>query len=179
MPPDPQRPIIHLPFRAPGEPASAPPRQDTILPEEPPEELAGLNAAIASAGPDERRAALRAVCAAHPAMLDAWARLSEAALAAGDTVGAYAFARVAYHRGLDRLRKHGWGGSGYVRWAHPSNRGFVRGLRALLAAAAALGEEDEAVRCRDFLLDLDPDDPLGVAGYPEAPGPDWTPPAIP
>ena len=179
MPPDPQRPIIHLPFRTPGEAAPAPPRQDTVLPDEPPEALAGLAAAIASAEPEERRAALRGVCAAHPAMLDAWARLSEAALSSGDIVGAYAFARVAYHRGLDRLRKHGWGGSGHVRWVHPSNRGFLRGLRALLAAAAALGEEDEAVRCRDFLLDLDPDDLLGVAGYPEVPGPGWIAPAIP
>ena len=29
-----------------------------------------------------------------------------------------------YHRGLDALRRAGWRGSGYVRWAHPGNRGL-------------------------------------------------------
>lgn len=57
-----------------------------------------------------------------------------------------------------------------VRWARPSNHGVLRGLHVLLAAAAALGEEDESSRCRGFLLGLDPDDTLGVATYPEAPG---------
>jgi hypothetical protein len=29
-------------------------------------------------------------------------------------------------------------------------------------AAAAIGEEEEATRCRQFLLDLDPDDGIGA-----------------
>lgn len=180
MPSDAERPIIHLPFvGAPGPPAAPPPRHETVLPEEHAEAVVELEAAMAATGDDARRAALRTVCAGHPDMLDAWARLSEASLAEGDAVGAYACARVAYHRGLDRLRKHGWGGTGLVRWRQPGNRGFLRGLHALLAAAAALGEEDEAVRCRGFLLDLDPDDALGVAAYPEVPGRDWSAPPTP
>ena len=86
---------------------------------------------------------------------------------------------MAYHRGLDRLRREGWGGTGIVRWGEPTNRGFLRGLHALLAAAARLGEADEASRCRAFLLELDPSDELHVAGYPEVPGTDWSPPALP
>ena len=38
----------------------------------------------------------------------------------------------------------GWRGSGYVRWEHRTNRGFLRALDALRAAAAAIGEEPEA-----------------------------------
>jgi hypothetical protein len=160
-------------------PSEAPPRHETILPDEPADALDALRAALAEPAGDARRDGLLRVAGAHPALLDAWARLSDDALAAGDAVTAYAYARVAYHRGLDRLRRHGWGGTGMVRWARPSNRGFLRGLRALLAAAAAIGEEDEAQRSRGFLLDLDPDDALGAASYPEAPGPSWSPPPLP
>ena len=108
-----------------------------------------------------------------------WARLSENWLAGGDAVSAYACARVAYHRGLDRLRRSGWGGTGIVCWAEPTNRGFLRGLHALLAAAASLDESDKSARCRDFLLELDPEDTLRVATYPKVPGPAWTPPPLP
>jgi hypothetical protein len=66
-----------------------------------------------------------------------------------------------------------------VQWAEQANRGFLRGLHALLAAAAALDETDESARCRDFLLELDPDDTLRIAAYPEAPGPGWAPPQLP
>ena len=119
---------------------------------------------------------LRALVASHPAFLDAWARLGQRALVDGDPVAAYAFARVGYHRGLDSLRRHGWGGTGMVRWAHPDNRGFLRALHLLMLAAAHLGEQEEAVRCRAFLLDLDPDDALGIAGYPPLPPADFLPP---
>ena len=50
----------------------------------------------------------------------------------------------------------GWRGSGYVRWEHPDNRGFLRALDAL-RAAAAIGEQPEAERCALFLRQLDPD----------------------
>ena len=107
-------------------------------------------------------ARMREVVAANPAFLDGWAHLAEAALGAGDSVAAYAFARTGYHRGLDRIRRAGWGGQGPVPWRHEPNRGFLRSLHALMRAAAAIGEDDEARRCREFLLQLDPDDPLGV-----------------
>ena len=69
----------------------------------------------------------------------------------------YAFARVGYHRGLDSLRAAGWRGSGYVRWRHESNRGFLRSLHALELAAAAIGEVEEEQRCALFLRQLDPE----------------------
>ncbi len=94
------------------------------------------------------------VVAAHPAFLDGWAHLAGLAR---DHVEAYAYARVGYHRGLDALRGSGWRGSGYVRWQHPDNRGFLGALDALRAAAAAIGEEPEEERCALFLRQLDPD----------------------
>jgi hypothetical protein len=112
-------------------------------------------------------AELAQVCADHPGFLDAWARRGQSAYLAGEPVAAYAYARVGYHRGLDRLRRHGWGGTGEVRWNDPGNRGFLRSLQLLMLAAAALGETDEAARCRTFLLDLDPEDALGIGAWPE------------
>jgi hypothetical protein len=63
---------------------------------------------------------------------------------------------VAYHRGLDRLRASGWRGSGYVRWSHETNRGFLRGLVGLGQAARRIGETAEAQRCAEFARQLDP-----------------------
>jgi Protein of unknown function (DUF3151) len=80
----------------------------------------------------------------YPACLAAWAALGDAALAVGRTVDAYAYFRVGYHRGLDRIRKAGWRGSGRVPWSHAENRGFLRSLRGLQLAATAIGEHDEA-----------------------------------
>jgi Protein of unknown function (DUF3151) len=96
------------------------------------------------------------VAAAHPASSAAWAALAERALDAGEPVAAYAYARTGYHRGLDQLRRNGWKGFGPVPWAHQPNQGFLRALGALSRAAAAIGERDEAVRCREFLSDSDP-----------------------
>ena len=159
--------------------SAAPSRHHTVLSPEPDGAIEGLTAALAVADTAARRAAFVRLAAQHPAFLEVWARLSELSLADGEVVAAYAFARVAYHRGLDRLRRSGWGGTGIVRWAEPTNRGFLRGLHALLAAAAALGEADESARCREFLLELDPEDTLDVASYPDVPGPGWTAPALP
>jgi hypothetical protein len=97
-----------------------------------------------------------AVATAHPACLAAWAALAEGALARGEPVVAYAFARTGYHRGLDQLRRAGWRGHGPVPWEHVPNRGFLRALHALGRAAAALGEQEEAERCRTFLQDASP-----------------------
>src|SRR3954447_7616087 len=112
----------------------------TVLDAEPLDALAALEDALARP-PAEQHDAVAAVCARWPRFLDAWARLGDAAR---DEVEAYACYRVAYHRGLDRLRASGWRGSGYGRWAEPSNRGFLRGLQGLGRTAARLGEHDEA-----------------------------------
>ena len=125
---------------------------ETVLDPEPAEAVAALEAALARPL-GERREAVAAVVARWPRFLDAWARLGDLAR---DRVEAYACYRVGYHRGLDRLRANGWRGSGYVRWADEPNRGFLRSLRGLAGAAAALGETDEGERCTHFLAQCDP-----------------------
>jgi hypothetical protein len=122
---------------------------ETVLEPEPADCLAALDAA-------EGREGVAAVCAGWPRSLFAWARLGELAR---DDVEGYACFRVGYHRGLDRLRQSGWRGTGYVRWRHEPNRGFLRALDGLRAAAAAIGEHDEEERCALFLRQLDPDWP--------------------
>ena len=93
------------------------------------------------------------VAARFPAYCAAWATLAERAMAAGDAVTAYAFARTGYHRGLDQLRRVGWHGHGPIPWEHEPNQGFLRALHMLGVAAAAIGEDDEARRCEEFLAD--------------------------
>lgn len=94
-----------------------------------------------------------------PSCLAAWAALGEEALEDEQAVEAYAFFRVGYHRGLDRIRQAGWRGSGRVPWAHEGNRGFLRALGGLGRAAAVIGEDDEATRCEEFVARLAPDAP--------------------
>jgi hypothetical protein len=125
---------------------------ETVLPPEDPQALAALAAALEQPS-DQRRAAVAAVVASRPRFLDAWARLGQLAR---DDVEAYAAFRVGYHRGLDRLRQSGWRGSGYVRWQHEPNRGFLRSLEGLRRMAADIGETDEAERCQQFIRQLDP-----------------------
>jgi len=116
---------------------------------------------LALFGNDERISAAKAlsiglvseVVGRWPRFLDGWARLGQLAR---DPVEGYACARVGYHRGLDRLRQSGWRGSGYVRSSHPENRGFLAALEGLRRTAAAIGERDEADRCAEFLVQLDP-----------------------
>jgi hypothetical protein len=117
----------------------------TRLPEDPAAE-------VLASGEDAAAAAAR-----FPASSAAWAELAEAALRRQAWVDAYAYARTGYHRGLDALRRAGWKGSGPIPWAHEPNRGFLRSLHALGEAAAAIGEDDEAHRCRTFLRDSDPE----------------------
>jgi len=132
---------------------SGPP--ETVLDREPEDALAALADALA-VEPPARHDAVAAVVARWPRFLDAWARLGDEGR---DVTERYAAYRVGYHRGLDRLRANGWRGSGYVRWAHEENRGFLRSLAGLQACAAAIGEDDEAERCALFLRQLDPDWP--------------------
>jgi hypothetical protein len=99
------------------------------------------------------------VAARFPECLTAWASLGEAALDAGRDVEAYAYFRVGYHRGLDRIRKAGWRGTGWVPWKNIGNQGFLRSLRGLAQAAGKLGEQDEAQRCNSFLAEIAPDAP--------------------
>jgi hypothetical protein len=130
---------------------SGPP--ETILEPESPDALDALRAALAQ--PIEgRRQAVADVCARWPRFSDAWAQLGRLAR---DDVEAYAYFRVGYHRGLDRLRQSGWRGSGYVRWRNETNRGFLRALDGLRGTAEAIGEADEAQRCAEFLRQLDPE----------------------
>ena len=93
------------------------------------------------------------VAAEHPAFLAAWGALADLAMEKGEAVTSYAFARTGYHRGLDQLRRAGWKGHGPIPWEHEPNQGFLRSLHALGRAAAAIGEDDEAIRCATFLRD--------------------------
>jgi hypothetical protein len=120
------------------------------------EEPEGSLEAVASAGSTE---ATRAVAAQYPECLAAWAELGEEALDGHRPVEAYAYFRVGYHRGLDRIRKAGWRGQGKVPWSHEPNRGFLRSLRGLGRAAGAIGETAEETRCAEFLAQLAPDAP--------------------
>ncbi|HJR45397.1 MAG TPA: DUF3151 domain-containing protein [Actinomycetota bacterium] len=128
------------------------PAETTI--EEPP---GSLDALAGADGPD----AIAGVAAGHPECLAAWAALGETALQGSKAVEAYAYFRVGYHRGLDRIRRAGWRGSGRVPWSHEGNRGFLRSLRGLGVAAGRIGETAEAERCAEFLQQLAPDAPAG------------------
>jgi hypothetical protein len=130
----------------------------TVLPEPDADVLERIDRALELAH-DERRDAIAAVVADHPRSLHAWAALGDAGR---DTIERYAAYRIGYHRGLDALRANGWRGSGYVRWAAPSNHGFLTCLLGLQQMAARIGEDDEAERCAVFLAQLDP------AGVPPA-----------
>jgi hypothetical protein len=126
------------------------PLETTI--EEPEGSIAALEAATNDAD-------VAAVAARFPTCLAAWATLGELALDADQAVRAYAYFRVGYHRGLDRIRQAGWRGRGRVPWSHAPNRGFLRSLRGLAQAAGAIGEQGEAERCKTFLAELAPDAP--------------------
>ncbi|MER7440082.1 DUF3151 domain-containing protein [Micromonospora avicenniae] len=114
------------------------------------------NAALAAAETDGGDEAFAEVAARYPTYSAAWGALAARALAAGQAVQAYAYARTGYHRGLDQLRRNGWKGHGPVPWSHEPNQGFLRCLYVLSRAADEIGEADEAARCAQFLRDCDP-----------------------
>jgi hypothetical protein len=105
-----------------------------------------------------------AVAARFPTYSAAWGALADAAFARGAVIESYAYARTGYHRGLDALRRNGWKGHGPVPWSHAPNQGFLRCLHALGRAAGAIGETDEANRCKEFLRDSDPAAPDALGG---------------
>jgi len=123
----------------------------TVLPAPEPAAATALRDALAD--DDDPRAAVSAVVARWPRFLDAWSHLGDLGR---DDIERYAAYRVGYHRGLDALRANGWRGSGYVKWAHDTNRGFLRSLRGLGQMARRIGELDEAERIELFILQLDP-----------------------
>jgi len=125
---------------------------ETVLDPEPAQAYAMLAEALRFEGP-RRHASIGAVLVRWPAFLEGWAELGEAAR---DDIEAYAAFRVGYHRGLDRLRQSGWKGSGYVRWQHKENQGFLRSLEGLRRLAEKIGERQEAQRCAEFLRQLEP-----------------------
>lgn len=119
-----------------------------------PEELStAVNADVAGAEVE----ALEALAQDNPKDCGAWAALANRHLASGDLITGYACARTGYHRGLDALRGNGWRGTGPVPWDHMPNRGVLRAIGALVSAARAIGEDDEAIRCLNLLHDCDPE----------------------
>lgn len=118
---------------------------ETFLPEDPgAQELASGTSA-------------RTVASEHPDSVLAWALLAQEALDGGDDLEGYAFARTAYHRSLDALRRNGWKGFGPVPWSHAPNQGFLRSLAALATGSERLGDDAEAHRCREFLHESSPE----------------------
>lgn len=128
--------------------ASGPP--ETRLPGPSAEYLHRLKQALDG---NDTFSAVSAVVASDPRECLGWAALASIT---SETMSRYAFHRVGYHRGLDSLRANGWKGSGFVRWNHEGNVGFLTCLRGLMEDAGAIGEADEYERCRLFLLQLDP-----------------------
>ena len=118
---------------------------ETFLPADP-------GAAAIDAGDD-----VQSVAASHPDSALAWSLLAEAAFIEGRDLEGYAFARTAYHRSLDALRRNGWKGHGPVPWSHEPNRGFLRSLAVLATGSERLGDEAEAHRCREFLRESSPE----------------------
>jgi hypothetical protein len=105
---------------------------------------------------DSGRERFLEIVRAYPASSLCWALLAEGSLRIGTPegdIGAYAYARTGYHRGLDALRRAGWKGSGPIPWEHVPNRGFLRSLYALALAAERIGDTVEQERCTQFLRD--------------------------
>lgn len=113
---------------------------------------ADLDKALAVCDRD-RREAIAKLVAKYPTFLEGWAWLGAMGR---DTMDSYMAYRVGYHRGLDALRANGWKGSGYVRWTHIPNRGFLKCLLGLAQTSRLIGDTVEADRCEQFLLQLDP-----------------------
>lgn len=136
----------------------------TSLPPEP-EELHALDALCDEilSSEDNRRPymeKLPSLVARYPDALSGWVAMGRIALANEETISAYAYFRVAYHRGLDKARASGWRGDGHIPWEITANQPFLRAIQGLAQCADAIGESAEAKRCREFLGMLDPNHPF-------------------
>ncbi len=136
----------------------------TSLPSEP-EELGALDTlcdGILSSNESQVPAMdeLKNLVARHPDALSGWVAMGRIAIANGETISAYAYFRVAYHRGLDKARASGWRGDGRIPWEIPANQPFLRAIHGLAQCADAIGESAEAKRCAEFLGMLDPNHPF-------------------
>ena len=126
---------------------------ETILPEENSDVLKGLHNAESLGNNDEKYSSLLLLAESHPNSIAVWVALGTLSSL---RMQSYAFYRIAYHRGLDSLRKNGWRGSGFVRWAHPTNRDFLLALDGLQRLSVEIGDLEEATRCQHFLIQLEP-----------------------
>jgi hypothetical protein len=125
---------------------------DMCLPSVSPKLLAALDEALKLPDKDRREGVSKFV-AQNPTSLEGWWWMGALGR---DTIDSYMAYRVGYHRGLDALRRNGWKGSGYVRWSHLPNRGFLRCLAGLAKCSRQINDVEEAIRCEQFLLQLDP-----------------------
>ena len=89
----------------------------------------------------------------NPESIAVWCGLG---LVSAELMESYAYFRLAYHRGLDSLRKNGWRGSGFVRWEHDGNRYFLTALNKLAEISLRIDDIVEADRCALFLRQLEP-----------------------
>ena len=127
---------------------------ETVLPPEDPEIIELLDSALKLKDENQRRGKINEIAGNFPASIEVWKTV---AMNGRDIIESYAAFRVGYHRGLDALRKNGWRGSGYVRWRHPSNRGFLECLLGLQKISEEIRALEEADRCRIFVFQLEPD----------------------
>ena len=130
---------------------SGPP--ETVLDREPAGRAGGARRRAGGARTSPTGGAIAAAVAASPRSLDGWARLGDHGR---DVMERYSAYRVGYHRGLDRLRANGWRGSGYVRWDHELNRGFLRALAGLQRPPPRSARTTRPSGARMFLRQLDP-----------------------
>ena len=101
----------------------------------------------------QNRSTLLTMAAKNPESIGIWCALG---MASTQVMESYSYFRLAYHRGLDSLRKNGWRGSGFVRWEHTGNRYFLFSLSKLSDISYEIGYNAEGERCSTFLRQLEP-----------------------
>tara|TARA_B100001769_G_C21954991_1_gene514044 strand:+ start:298 stop:741 length:444 start_codon:yes stop_codon:yes gene_type:complete len=109
--------------------------------------------AIRGSASTDKRSMLLALASKNPESIGIWCVLG---ISSFEMMESYSYFRVAYHRGLDSLRKNGWRGSGFVRWEHVGNRYFLFALNQLAEISKEIGDHVEAERCSLFLRQLEP-----------------------
>ena len=125
---------------------------ETRLPSEDPTLEQEMNKVRGNESAD-KRSALLILASKNPESIGIWCVLG---ISSSEMMESYSYFRVAYHRGLDSLRKNGWRGSGFVRWEHESNRYFLFALNQLAEISREIGDHAEAERCNLFLRQLEP-----------------------